>query len=45
MFSSFLIMPEFFTVDLYYSWEYIANMSANIKIEIISVASKKGDYI
>ena len=31
--------------DAYYSWEYIVNMSASIKTGIVSVASKKGDYI
>ena len=32
-------------VGVYYSWEYIVNMSDNIKPGIISVASKNVDYI
>ena len=32
-------------VGVYYSWEYIVNMSDSIKTGIISVASKNGDYI
>ena len=32
-------------VGVYYSWEYIVNISDSIKIGIMSVASKKGDYI
>ena len=32
-------------VSVYYSWEYIANMSDSIKTGIIYVASKNGDYI
>ena len=32
-------------VGVYYSWEYIINMSGNIKIGIIYIASKNGDYI
>ena len=32
-------------VGVYYSWEYIANMSDSIKTGIISVASKNGDHI
>ena len=32
-------------VNVYYFWEYIVKMSASIKTLIISVASKKGDYV
>ena len=32
-------------VGVYYSWEYIVNISDSIKTGIMSVASKKGDYI
>ena len=32
-------------IGVYYSWEYIVNMSYSIKMGIISVASKNGDYI
>ena len=32
-------------VGVYYSWEYIVNMSDSIKTGTISVASKNGDYI
>ena len=32
-------------VGVYYSWEYIVNMTDSIKTGIISVASKNGDYI
>ena len=32
-------------VGVYFSWKYTVNMSDSIKTEIISVASKNGDYI
>ena len=37
------ILPRM--VGVYYSRKYIVNMSDSIKTEIISVASKNGDYI
>ena len=56
-FRSFLVLPSFGwffylvsnilsrIADVYYSWEYIVNISASIKTGIVSAASKKGDYI
>ena len=43
----FYLLPDILSriVGVYYSWEYIVNMSDSIKTEIISAASKNGDYI
>ena len=43
----FYLLPNILSriVYVYYSWEYIVSMRASIKTGIISVASKKGDYI
>ena len=43
----FYLLPDILSriVGVYYSWEYIVNMSDSIKTGIISVASKNGDYI
>ena len=47
-FQSFQVLSSFawffLLVDVYYSWKCIVNVSANIKTEILSIASKKGDY-
>ena len=32
-------------LGVYYSWEYMVNMSDSIKTGIISVPSKNGDYV